>query len=52
MFYLLLSLVWNTDSSYKNINHQQVHKEFYSSLVTHYYMFRPCWVIFRDNFVL
>jgi hypothetical protein len=33
----------------KNINHQQMHKEFFSSIVTHSYMFRPCWVIFREK---
>jgi hypothetical protein len=29
-----------------------MHKEFFSSIVTHSYMFRPCWVIFRKNFLL
>jgi hypothetical protein len=36
----------------KTLNHQQMHKEFCSSIVTHSYMFRPCWVIFRENFLL
>jgi hypothetical protein len=27
-----------------------MHKEGLSSIVTHSYMFRPCWVIFRENF--
>jgi hypothetical protein len=27
-----------------------MHKESLSSIVTHSYMFRPCWVIFRENF--
>jgi hypothetical protein len=36
----------------KNIKHQQMRKGFFfSSLVTHSYMFRPCWVIFRANFL-
>jgi hypothetical protein len=34
---------------YKNTNHQQMHKE---SFITHSYMFRPCSVIFRENFLL
>jgi hypothetical protein len=25
-------------------------KRVLSSIVTHFYMFRPCWVIFRENF--
>jgi hypothetical protein len=33
----------------KNTNHQQMHRVL-SSIVTHSYMFRPCWVIFRENF--
>jgi hypothetical protein len=36
----------------KNINHQQMHKEFFSSIVTHSYVFRHCWVIFREKFLL
>jgi hypothetical protein len=35
---------------YKNTNHQQMHKESLSLIVTHSYMFRPCCVIFRENF--
>jgi hypothetical protein len=31
-------------------NHQQMHKESLSLIVTHSYMFRPCWVVFRENF--
>jgi hypothetical protein len=27
-------------------------KRVVSSIVTHSYMFRPCWVIFRENFVI
>jgi hypothetical protein len=27
-------------------------KRVLSSIVTHSYMFRPCWVIFRENFLL
>jgi hypothetical protein len=34
----------------KNINHQQNAQRVLSSIVTHSYMFRPCWVIFRKNF--
>jgi hypothetical protein len=41
-----------TRISHKNTNHQQMHKESLSSIVTHSYMFRPCWVILRENFSL
>jgi hypothetical protein len=34
---------------YKNTNQQQMHKDSLSSIVTHSYMFRPCWVIFRQK---
>jgi hypothetical protein len=34
----------------KNIKHQQMYKRFFIPL-THSYMFRPCWVIFRENFL-
>jgi hypothetical protein len=34
----------------QNTNHQQMHKESFIIIVTHSYMFRPCWVIFRENF--
>jgi hypothetical protein len=33
----------------KNFEHQRMHKEFFSSIITHSYMFRPCWVIFREK---
>jgi hypothetical protein len=33
----------------KNINHQQNAQRVVSSIVTHSYMFRPCWVIFREK---
>jgi hypothetical protein len=33
----------------KKIKHQQMHKEFFSSIITHSYMFRPCWVILREK---
>jgi hypothetical protein len=36
----------------KNTDHKQMHKESLSSIVTHSYMFRPCWVIFREYFLL
>jgi hypothetical protein len=39
-------------TKFKNTNHQQMHKEVLSSIVAHSYMFRPCWVIFRENFPL
>jgi hypothetical protein len=44
----------NSRATYKkNTNHQQMHNEFFfSSIVTHSYMFRPYWVIFRENFLL
>jgi hypothetical protein len=45
-------LIWHIALQAKNINHQQMHKEFFSSIVTHSYMSRPCWVIFRENFLL
>jgi hypothetical protein len=35
----------------KNIKHQRMHKGFFSSLVIHSYIFRPCWVILRENFL-
>jgi hypothetical protein len=35
----------------KNISHKQMHRVL-SSILTHSYMFRPCWVIFRENFLL
>jgi hypothetical protein len=35
----------------KNTTNQQMHKESLS-IVTHSYMFRPCWVIFREDFSL
>jgi hypothetical protein len=33
----------------KNFKHQRMHKEFFPSVITHSYMFRPCWVIFREK---
>jgi hypothetical protein len=36
----------------KTINHQQNAQRVLSSIVTHSYMFRPCWDIFRENFLL
>jgi hypothetical protein len=33
----------------KIFKHQRMHKEFFSSIITHSYMFRPCWVIFREK---
>jgi hypothetical protein len=33
----------------KNFKHQRMHKEFFSSIITHSYIFRPCWVIFREK---
>jgi hypothetical protein len=33
----------------KNFKHQRMHEEFFSSIITHSYMFRPCWVIFREK---
>jgi hypothetical protein len=26
-----------------------MHKEFFSLIITHSYMFRPCWVVFREK---
>jgi hypothetical protein len=45
-------LVVSLTHSTKDINHQQMYKGFFSSIVTHSYMCRPCWVIFRENFLL
>jgi hypothetical protein len=41
---------FHKDSSVdKNFKHQRMHKEFFSSIITHTYIFRPCWVIFREK---
>jgi hypothetical protein len=40
----------HTSSLDKNTNKRT--KRVLSSIVTHSYMFRPCWVIFRENFLL
>jgi hypothetical protein len=34
----------------KTLTTNKCTKRVLSSIVTHYYMFRPCWFIFRENF--
>jgi hypothetical protein len=45
-----LTLEYGTDNN--NTNNQQNAQRVLSSIVTHSYVFRPCWVIFRENFLL
>jgi hypothetical protein len=39
-------------SNYTHLVRKLEGKRVLSSIVTHSYMFRPCWVIFRENFLL
>jgi hypothetical protein len=38
------------DSDTKTLITNKCTKRVLSSILTHFYMFRPCWVIFRENF--
>jgi hypothetical protein len=33
----------------KTLNPNECTKSFFASIITHSYMFRPCWVIFREK---
>jgi hypothetical protein len=41
---------WPTYDSTKTLITNKCTKRVLSSIVTHFYMFRPCWVIFREKF--
>jgi hypothetical protein len=47
-----ISFTINTIKHTKSLITNKCTKRVLSSIVTHYYMFRPCWVIFRENFLL